>query len=99
TLKFLQIPPNLYKLSCSGTTCIHIIRPAAGLRAAASRWGTARVEDIIHWALHLTVVNGLALQSEAGQGFPLKINSVPGDVGAYFCVCLHIPTNTYICDQ
>uniref|UniRef100_A0A669D3T8 Uncharacterized protein n=2 Tax=Oreochromis TaxID=8139 RepID=A0A669D3T8_ORENI len=37
--------------------------PTAGLRAAASRWGTARVEDIIHWALHLTVVNGLALRT------------------------------------
>lgn len=45
----------------SGTTCIHIIGPTAGLRAAASRWGTAWVEDIIHRALHLTVINGLAL--------------------------------------
>uniref|UniRef100_A0A8C9XF15 Uncharacterized protein n=1 Tax=Sander lucioperca TaxID=283035 RepID=A0A8C9XF15_SANLU len=46
---------------CGGTTCIHVIRPTAGLGAAARRWGTARVEDIVHRALHLTVVNGLAL--------------------------------------
>ncbi len=45
----------------SRTTCIHIIRPTAGLRAAASRRGAAWVEDIVHRALHLTVVNGLAL--------------------------------------
>uniref|UniRef100_A0A3B4ZLK8 Uncharacterized protein n=1 Tax=Stegastes partitus TaxID=144197 RepID=A0A3B4ZLK8_9TELE len=55
------------------TTCIHIIRPPAGLRAAAGRWGTARVEDIIHRALHLAVVNGLALvgaeRKKKGQRF------------------------------
>ncbi len=46
---------------CGESTCIHVIRPAAGLRAAACRRGTAGVEDIVHRALHLTVVNGLTL--------------------------------------
>uniref|UniRef100_A0A3B3ZTA3 Uncharacterized protein n=1 Tax=Periophthalmus magnuspinnatus TaxID=409849 RepID=A0A3B3ZTA3_9GOBI len=44
-----------------GHTCIHIIRPPAGLRAAACCGGPARVEHIIHRTLHLTVINGLTL--------------------------------------
>lgn len=46
-------------------TCIHIVGPTAGLRAASSRRGTAWVEDIIHRALHLTVINGLPLVGAA----------------------------------
>uniref|UniRef100_A0A3P9HZV0 Uncharacterized protein n=1 Tax=Oryzias latipes TaxID=8090 RepID=A0A3P9HZV0_ORYLA len=51
-----------------GVTCIHIIGPTAGLGAAARRWGTARVKDIIHGALHLTVINGLALGGGECEG-------------------------------
>lgn len=56
--------PNTRRMGledCSLPTCIHIIGPTAGLRAASSRRGTAWVEDIIHRALHLTVINGLPL--------------------------------------
>ncbi len=55
---------------CGESTCIHVIRPAAGLRAAACRRGTAGVEDIVHRALHLTVVNGLTLVGAERSFFP-----------------------------
>lgn len=50
-------------------TCIHIIGPSTGL-AAASCWGAAcpRIEHIINWALHLTVIDGLgALGGAEGE--------------------------------
>uniref|UniRef100_A0A8C5DU87 Uncharacterized protein n=1 Tax=Gouania willdenowi TaxID=441366 RepID=A0A8C5DU87_GOUWI len=61
---FSQVP-ELFKLPCCGllrrVTCVHIIGPTTGLGAAARSWGTTRIEDIIYRALHLAVINGLAL--------------------------------------
>lgn len=45
--------------SASGFTCVDIVGPTAGLRAAAGRRRAARVEDVVHGTLHLTVVDGL----------------------------------------
>lgn len=54
-------------VGCSRTTCIHVVGPTAGLGAAAGRRGAARVEDIVHRAVHLAVVNGLALVGAEGE--------------------------------
>lgn len=36
---------------------------------------------------------------KAASRYKLQAESAPGDVGASFCVCLHIPINAHICDQ
>nr|BAE38316.1 unnamed protein product [Mus musculus]BAE40144.1 unnamed protein product [Mus musculus] len=72
----LKVPPNkrghrkqgLSHHHCHAHTCIHVIGPSARLAAASGRRAACpRIEHIIYWTLHLTVVDGLGALGAAEE--------------------------------